>query len=158
AASQQNVSRVSVSNGAIQTANVSQNAGGSVKARAFSSAGGPVHLACDRGVLEWSAQIPSAFVNRQTIGPSDDLFAVAETSGPLGLLLAGGAGLERLAPPPAVARDIFLMGDDKIRALAMERTATDTIAWIGSDTFGLAGYSRTADRLIDHLTTDTAAP
>jgi hypothetical protein len=140
-----NVTRVLLGQGSLQNVNVSQSAGGNVLARDFSRGSGPLHLATDKGVLEWASG--GAFTNLQ-LGQTS-LNAVAEAPGQP--LWAGARTLFRLGGASPLTVDVFGGPDDRVRALAVDATAQQV--WVGSDGNGLAPVVELTGAVGDVLST-----
>ena len=145
---QADVNKIVVSSTAIDLVDVATNAGHNLVVAEFSKGAGTVHLASDRGIMDWDGT--TAFVNIRQVA-TDSLSAIVEL--PSMPLWAGGQALDNFTAIPPSNVDVFA-GDDKIRALALDGTHL----WIGADGFGLARANPTTGAVDDTITMMTAPP
>jgi len=150
---QPSVFKVDLTGANIDAVDIAGAAGGNAKANEFSRGGGPVHVATDHGLLQWSSG--SSFTNRQFIMGMENLSTVTEV--PATAVWAGGPSLQSFGGGSCTPCDVFPGGDDKIRALRFE-TGDNNILWVGSDGFGLGKYNISMGTRVDTLTTQSAPP
>jgi hypothetical protein len=143
------VDNIGVTTGPVTAIDVSANAGHNLVVGGFSRGAGPVHLAADRGLMDWTSG--TAFTNIRQVG-NDNLSAVAELAGQP--LWAGGSKLDDFSAIPPSGLSISGGNDDKIRALALDGTHL----WVGTDGQGLVRTDAATATIQETLTMMSAAP